>query len=124
MTKAYEDAGVIIHKNFQGFKEVKRVDQPPATAVQDGTAHEKRTEGPSPQKQLRILDNEGQIYDFNEVLWAIGRAPEIKELNLDVTGIKLTKKGHIAVDEFQNTNVEGIYALGDVTGQAELTPGK
>ncbi|KAF2182531.1 glutathione reductase [Zopfia rhizophila CBS 207.26] len=121
MTKAYEHAGVIIHKSFKGFKKVERLDQSPAT-VTDGEAHEKRADGPSPHKQLRITDLEGQTFEFNELLWAIGRAPEVQKLNLDKPGIKLTKTGHIAVDEYQNTNVEGIYALGDVTGQAELTP--
>lgn len=123
MTKAYEDAGVIIRKNFKGFKRIERLDKS-STTIQDGDAHEKRTDGPSPSKQLRIHDNEGQVHDFDELLWAIGRAPEIQDLNLDVPGLELTKTGHIAVDEFQNTNIEGIYALGDVTGQAELTPGK
>lgn len=122
MTKAYEDAGVIIHKRYPGFKRIERLDRSPAS-VADGEAHEKRADGPSPDKHLRITDNEGQIYDFNELLWAIGRAPETQDLHLDVPGIQLSKTGHIAVDEFQNTNIPGIYALGDVTGQAELTPG-
>jgi glutathione reductase (NADPH) len=113
MTKTYEDAGVIIHKNFGGFLRIERLD-----------LENKPYNGPSPHKRLHITDNEGKVWDFNELLWAIGRVPELADLMIDVPGIKLTSKGHIAVDEFQNTNVEGIYALGDVTGQAELTPGK
>lgn len=120
LTKAYEDAGVIIHKGHKGFGKVERLDQDIAT-VAGGTAHEKRTEGPSANKQLRITDTDGQILEFNELLWAIGRAPETQDLNLD-PDVKLSGKGHIIVDEFQNTSVPGIYALGDVTGQAELTP--
>lgn len=38
-------------------------------------------------------------------------------------GIQTDKKGHILVDEFQNTNIKGIYAVGDVCGKALLTPG-
>nr|AET35423.1 GlrA [Syzygites megalocarpus] len=56
------------------------------------------------------------------VLWAIGRLPNIKELNLEKVGVQLTDKGHISADEYQNTTTEGIYALGDACGKAELTP--
>jgi glutathione reductase (NADPH) len=37
--------------------------------------------------------------------------------------VKTNEKGYVVVDRFQNTTSEGIYALGDVTGQLELTPG-
>jgi len=66
--------------------------------------------------------NDGTEMITNEVLWAIGRGPEIRELGIDKTGIKRNEQGHIIVDKYQNTNVEGIYAIGDITGQAELTP--
>jgi glutathione reductase (NADPH) len=104
MTKAYEDAGVIIHKSFKGFQKIERLDQSSASLQQSDT-NEKLCDGPSPDKQLRISDKEGQVYEFNELLWAIGRAPEIKDLNLDVTGVELSKTGHVAVDKFQNTYV-------------------
>ncbi|KAF1993939.1 glutathione reductase [Amniculicola lignicola CBS 123094] len=120
MTKTYEEAGVIIHKSFKGFKTVERLDSSPPTVTEG--AHEKRTDGPTPDKRLKLTDTEGNMYEFTELLWAIGRAPETKGLNLDIAGVKLNEKGQIDVDEFQNTSAEGIYALGDVTGQAELTP--
>ena len=122
MTKAYEDAGVIVHKGHNGFAKMDRLEDAPAS-VADGAVHEKRTEGPSLHKQLRITDHEGQSFECNELLWAIGRAPEIADLHLNVPGLQLTKSGHISVDDLQNTSVDGIYALGDVTGRAELTPG-
>ncbi|KAG1471529.1 hypothetical protein G6F56_002071 [Rhizopus delemar] len=56
------------------------------------------------------------------VLWAIGRLPNIKKLNLETVGVQLTDKGHIVADAYQNTTTEGIYALGDACGKAELTP--
>jgi len=123
MTKAYEDAGVIIHKNHGSFRKIERLDEnkPSVTA---GDLHEKRTDGPSPEKRLSVTDNHGVVYEFGELLWAIGRAPEIADLNLSIPGVQLTETGHVAVDDFQNTNIPGIYALGDVTGRAELTPGK
>ncbi|XP_077000548.1 glutathione reductase, mitochondrial isoform X2 [Tamandua tetradactyla] len=56
------------------------------------------------------------------LLWAIGRDPNSSSLNLGELGIQTDERGHIIVDEFQNTNVKGIYAVGDVCGKALLTP--
>lgn len=105
LTQRYEDAGVIIHKNHKGFKEVVGL-----------------REGEGEHKLLRLIESCGGEIEVNELLWAIGRAPEIDKLNPAKIGVKLAEKGHIEVDEYQNTNVKGVYALGDVTGQAELTP--
>lgn len=54
----------------------------------------------------------------------MGRKPETETLDLGVAGVKTGEKGYIVADDFQNTSAEDIYALGDVTGQMELTPGK
>ncbi len=105
LTQRYIDAGVIIHKKHRGFKEV--------VEVRDGKGEE---------KLLKLVGDDGQELEVNELLWAIGRHPEIEKLDPAKVGVKQTSKGHIQVDEYQNTTVEGIYALGDVTGQAELTP--
>lgn len=43
-------------------------------------------------------------------------------MQLEKAGVTLNERGFIQVDEYQNTVVEGIYALGDVTGEKELTP--
>lgn len=43
-------------------------------------------------------------------------------LVFEKTGVKLTERGNIYSDEFENTSVPGIYALGDVTGKLDLTP--
>ena len=60
--------------------------------------------------------------DVDHVLVALGRPANIDGLGLDTTDIKITKSGHIEVDEFQTTSVPNVYAVGDVTGAAELTP--
>lgn len=62
--------------------------------------------------------------EVDTVLWAVGRLPNIKKLNLESVGVQLTDKGHIAVDEYQNTSIQDIYALGDAIGKSELTPGR
>ena len=59
---------------------------------------------------------------YGSLLWAIGREPNTEALNLPVTGVEVNKAGYIPTDDFQNTNVEGVYAVGDVTGRAALTP--
>ncbi len=56
------------------------------------------------------------------LLWAIGRNPSSGSLNLEATNVKTDAGGFIVTDEFQNTNVKGIYALGDITGRTALTP--
>jgi glutathione reductase (NADPH) len=62
------------------------------------------------------------VSDVDNLIWAIGRTPETHGIGLEEAGVKLGEKGHIIVDEFQNTAVDNIYALGDVTGEVELTP--
>ncbi|HKO93281.1 MAG TPA: glutathione-disulfide reductase [Polyangiaceae bacterium] len=59
---------------------------------------------------------------FDAVLWAIGRTPATRGIGLEALGIQLAPGGHIHVDEYQNTSVPGVYAVGDVTGRTELTP--
>ncbi|NQJ70497.1 glutathione-disulfide reductase [Streptococcus suis] len=71
---------------------------------------------------IQINFEDGSSHTAQEVLWAIGRKPNVEQLNLEAAGIQLTPSGHIAVDEYQETGIPGIYALGDVTGEKELTP--
>ena len=60
--------------------------------------------------------------EFDALLWAIGRDPNTAGLELERAGVAITAAGAVEVDEFQNTSAAGIYAIGDVTGRAELTP--
>jgi glutathione reductase (NADPH) len=62
------------------------------------------------------------ISGFDTVIWAVGRAPASAALVLANAGVTTDSEGYVVVDEFQNTNVSGIYAVGDVTGRAQLTP--
>ncbi|MDG3132182.1 glutathione-disulfide reductase [Streptococcus suis] len=71
---------------------------------------------------VSISFEDGSTHTAEQVLWATGRQPNIEQLNLEATGVTLTQSGHIAVNEYQETIVKGIYALGDVTGEKELTP--
>ncbi|WP_312816933.1 glutathione-disulfide reductase [Atlantibacter subterraneus] len=69
---------------------------------------------------LQLEDGRSETVDF--LIWAIGREPANDTFNLEATGVKTNEKGYIVVDKFQNTSVDGIYAVGDNTGAVELTP--
>ena len=56
------------------------------------------------------------------VLFATGRVPNTEGLGLDKAGVKLGERGEIVVDRFSKTNVDHIYAVGDVTDRVQLTP--
>lgn len=61
--------------------------------------------------------------EFDTVLYATGRGADTEKLNLAAVGVKTTSRGTIVADEADRTNVDGIFALGDVAeGRPELTP--
>jgi glutathione reductase (NADPH) len=66
--------------------------------------------------------NEGVPLESEQVMFAVGRAPHVTGLGLDKAGVKLNDKGAVAVDEYSKTNVDHIWALGDVTDRLALTP--
>ncbi|TLD34134.1 hypothetical protein PspLS_00892 [Pyricularia sp. CBS 133598] len=104
VTKEYERLGVKLHKQSSQSK----IERDESTGKL--TVHYKDKDG------------EGAISDVDHLIWAIGRTPMTKDIGLDKAGVKVNEKGYIEVDEFQNTSVDNVYALGDVTGQVELTP--
>ncbi|MCJ1312810.1 Glutathione reductase [Agyrium rufum] len=108
ITKEYERQGIIIHKDSAQQKVEKKEDSADGMTM---TLHYTDAE-----------HKDGATLDLDCLLWAIGRTPEIEDLDLPAAGIKTNEKGHIIVDDYQNTNIENIYSLGDVCGKAELTP--
>ncbi len=72
---------------------------------------------------VALHSTDGNIYGgFDSVIWAIGREPATSALQLEAAGVTLDERGYISTDDYQNTNVSGIYAVGDVTGRVQLTP--
>lgn len=67
------------------------------------------------------LEN-GEEHHTDCLIWAIGRVPATDSINLSAAGVEVNERGYIPVDKFQNTNVAGVYAVGDNTGAVELTP--
>ncbi|MBD3815180.1 MAG: glutathione-disulfide reductase [Halothiobacillus sp.] len=72
-------------------------------------------------KFIESSDGE-KLGPFDEIIWAVGRAPNTRALGLDAAGVTVQPNGIIPTDDYQNTNVPGIYAIGDITGRAPLTP--
>lgn len=94
-----EKQGIHVHCNFQASELAQRSDG------------------------ITISSVDGQrLQGFDTVIWAVGRSPNTRQLNLDTAGVHVERRGIIPVDEFENTNVGGIYAIGDITGKAALTP--
>ncbi|MFW7524807.1 glutathione-disulfide reductase [Vibrio ostreicida] len=68
------------------------------------------------------LEN-GKTHNVDQLIWAIGRHPATDAINLASTGVSTNPQGYIKVDEYQATNVKGIYCVGDIMeGGIELTP--
>lgn len=70
---------------------------------------------------LNLEDGREQRVDC--LIWAIGREPATDKINVQAVGVETNERGFIKVDKYQNTNVPGIYAVGDIIeGGIELTP--
>lgn len=79
---------------------------------------EKQTDG-----SLTVYTVSGEkITGVDCLIWAIGREPVTDKINLAAAGVIADEWGYIRTDKYQNTNVKGIYAVGDITGEAQLTP--
>lgn len=70
--------------------------------------------------KFTIKTTEGQILTGDQLLIAIGRPPNTRDLALDQAGVKVSKSGAIVIDDHMRTNVEHIYAAGDCTSQPQF----
>lgn len=104
VTQEYERLGVHLHKESQ----LSKVEKDSSTG------------------KLTISYKEGnsqsKVENVDHLIWAIGRTPATKNLGLEAAGVMMNEKGYVVADDYQNTNVDNIYALGDVVGRVELTP--
>ncbi|TPX17091.1 uncharacterized protein E0L32_003209 [Thyridium curvatum] len=104
VTAEYERLGVHLHKQSS----------PSRVEKDDGSGRLRM--------HYKDKDGEAVLSDIDHLIWAIGRTPATKDIGLEAAGVELDDKGYIKVDKYQNTAVDNIFALGDVTGQVELTP--
>lgn len=95
--------------------------------AKDGIQFHYETE---PQKIVKNTDNTLTIsLNNNEeltvdcLIWATGRTPATDNIGLENVGVNVNNKGQVVVDKFQNTNIDGIYAVGDIIENGvQLTP--
>ncbi|MEO5805268.1 glutathione-disulfide reductase [Devosia sp.] len=71
---------------------------------------------------ISVTFSDGVVAPFGAVMFATGRAPNVRGLGLETAGVELTHAGAIKVDKYSQTTTPSIYAVGDVTGRAALTP--
>ncbi|WP_224701781.1 glutathione-disulfide reductase [Devosia aquimaris] len=71
---------------------------------------------------VAVTFSDGVTAPYGAVMFAIGRSPNTEGLGLDQVGVKLHSDGAVAVDAWSQSSVPSIYAVGDVTGRAALTP--
>ncbi|KAI9330290.1 hypothetical protein BDR26DRAFT_807461 [Obelidium mucronatum] len=110
---------------FDSYKKmgVKIVTHAQASKIENkGTAEKKslsvfyQTQNEAGQTVSEVLEG------VEEFIWAVGREANTEPLNLSSAGVTLNQGGYIIVNEYQDTVVEGVHALGDVCGVAQLTP--
>src|SRR5699024_5059264 len=71
---------------------------------------------------LTITTKKGDTVEADLLIWAIGRGLNTRNIGLENTDVVINDDDSISTDEFQETNVKGIYAVGDITGKFPLTP--
>ncbi|WP_427981796.1 glutathione-disulfide reductase [Agarivorans sp.] len=71
---------------------------------------------------LKLNFENGNSLEVDTLIWAIGREPATDQINLQGIGVERDDYGYIKVDEYSNTSVDGVYAVGDNIGKIELTP--
>lgn len=81
------------------------------------TLMEKNADG-----SIKVTDTNGRERTFDQVMFATGRTANTDNMGLEEAGVKLGRKGEVEVDQFSQTAVPSIYAVGDVTDRVNLTP--
>lgn len=72
--------------------------------------------------KIWVKATDGRIESFDKVLYATGRVPTTANLGLEEVGVALGRNGAVIVDDYSQTNIPSIYAVGDVTDRVNLTP--
>lgn len=78
-----------------------------------------------PDGKLTVhFEHGGHIDNVDQLLWAVGRVPNTDQISIENSGLELTKGGLIDVNDYQETSVPGLYAIGDIINKrgVQLTP--
>ncbi len=71
---------------------------------------------------LHAETNKGDVIECDEIMLAIGRAPNTEMLHVEKAGVEIGKRGEVVVDRYSKTSADHVYAIGDVTDRVQLTP--
>ena len=71
---------------------------------------------------LSVTDTNGDTHLVDQVMYATGRRPNSDNLGLEELGVELGDRGQVVVDDYSQTAVPSIFAVGDITDRANLTP--
>ncbi len=71
---------------------------------------------------VRLTLTDGSTLDADAVMYATGRVPKTEGLGLEKAGVEMDRSGAVKVDAYSRSNVESIFAVGDVTNRVQLTP--
>jgi len=72
--------------------------------------------------KIWVKATNGEERLFDQVMFATGRAPNTENMSLEEIGVKLGRKGEVVVDDYSQTGVPSVFAVGDVTDRVNLTP--
>ena len=100
LTQRFKDEGIQLHLSTKAVEVVKRKD-----------------------KKFLVVEHNGSKseIEFDEILVAVGRKPNVKGYGLEELGVKLTKSGAVATDDYGRTNIPNIFACGDVNSPYQFT---
>ena len=79
-----------------------------------------RSDAKSGPVWVKATNGDEAVYDA--VLFATGRAPNTENLGLEAVGVEVGQRGEVIVDEYSQTGVPSVFAIGDVTNRVQLTP--
>jgi len=124
------DTSLVVRKNMalREFDEIlsetldNEMQRQGINIFRDTNGVEKITVDESTGLKTVFLQNGEKIEEVETVLMATGRSPLVAPLNLDGAGVAQKDGGYIIADDYSATNVDGVFALGDVVGNIELTP--
>ncbi|MCB6178851.1 glutathione-disulfide reductase [Rhodobacter sp. Har01] len=118
-TQYYRGAQILRGFDDEARGHVANAMQEAGIAIHCGTDVMRLERGPG---GIRAVATDGSAREFDLVLYATGRRPNSAGLGLEALGVQLGRKGEVVVDDFSQTAVPSIYAVGDVTNRVNLTP--
>ncbi|MBV2358241.1 FAD-dependent oxidoreductase [Thalassococcus sp. CAU 1522] len=126
IAESMRERGIDLHTGTN-IVEMRRATGDEATDAQMSAPVEARQIGAKPapdsgEGPVWVKATNGQTRVYDQVLFATGRRPNTAEMGLGALGIELGRGGQIVVDEYSQTKVPSIYAIGDVTDRVNLTP--